>query len=182
MNSVLEHIPRELNAKNIEPAISDYLLLLNEIPLSIHADNILGLLTTLKREKVEKGPYPHVTLFEAANRIMTDLTILFGVKNLLNGAITEIKFATYKVELGNEDYNDHDIEATNGTVSLVGEAFNVSGTFFQGKKTTALRKLRSNANESKMKVIMYNSDAVNSKYRPNLREDEFFLPVNIKLN
>ncbi len=182
MNSVLEHIPRELDAKNIESAISDYLLLLNQIPLSISAHNILGLLTTLKREKVEKGPYPHVTIFEAANRIMTDLTILFGIKDLLNGAIPEIKFNSYTVELGNEDNNDHDIEATNGIVSLVGEAFNVSETFFQGKKTMALRKLRSATNKNKLKVILYNSDAVNSKYQPNLGDDEFFLAVNIKLD
>jgi len=40
----------------------------------------LRLFQYLKRNQVGLGPYPHVTLFEAANRIMTDMVILKGIK------------------------------------------------------------------------------------------------------
>ena len=63
-----------------------------------------------------------MTLFEAANRVMTDLVILHGVKSLLEYEI--FPFHTYTVEFGNEDRNDFDLSASNKTgEKLIGEAF-----------------------------------------------------------
>jgi hypothetical protein len=175
----LSDIPRELTKENIQAAIDDYLKVLKEVPLKIESDNILGFLQKLKREKINAGPYPDVSIFESANRIMTDMTILFGVKLLLNGEIPEISFDEYKVELGHGDSQDFDIEAENKDQKLVGEAFNVAETFFQPKKTKMLRKLRKQRNSSDQILLMYNSEAVSETYRPKQKSNEFHLKVKV---
>ncbi len=140
IKSLIE-IPRELDKNNIDNAILNYKILLKDFPTSIIAKSPLVLLTKIKREKIKLGPYPNVTLFEAANRIMSDLTILLGVKKLLQGEITEIDFNKYLIELGNEDNNGFDITASNNEYKLIGEGFNVAKSFFQPKKTSALKKM-----------------------------------------
>lgn len=177
--SPLNRIDRILKKKNIDVAIETYKELLSEIPLSISGSNILEFITSLKRTKINKGPYPNVTLFEAANRIMTDLVILYGVKQLLDGVIPEFKFNDYMVELGNENNNGYDIQARNGKRILIGEAFNVAQSFFQGKKTAMIKKLREDKEKNTMLLLLFNADAVKDNYKPNLGENEFYLPVNI---
>jgi hypothetical protein len=64
-----------------------------------------------------RSPYPTVTRFEAANRIMSDLVILYGVKWLLDNSV--FPFENYIVEYGNEDKNGFDIRAAgNGEKDL----------------------------------------------------------------
>lgn len=172
------NLPRVLNKNNIDHAIGSYRELISSIPFSIESDNIIGFLSKLKRGKLSYGPYPNVTLFEAANRIMTDLTILYGVKDLLNNKIPQICFDNYQVEYGNENYNDHDIMATNGKVTLIGEAFNVAPSFFQGKKSSSLKKLRKNANENTLILLVYNNDAVLDTYRFKKIGNVFHLRVS----
>lgn len=65
---------RELNKENINNTISTYLEKLDEIPLKIESDSILGFMREIKRKKVSYGFYKKLTVFESANRIMTDLT------------------------------------------------------------------------------------------------------------
>lgn len=174
---------RELNILNIDKAIADYLELLKQVPVLVEADNVLSFLTKIKREKVNSGPYPHVTLFEAANRIMTDLTILYGIEELLKGTqFQELKFNSYKVEFGNENYNCFDIEANEDGKELVGEAFNVAPSFFQGKKASALKKLRKSGDKNKIILLLYNADAVGLKYKATKEENVFHLPIKIKLD
>ncbi len=178
----LKYIPRNLNKSNIDQAITDYQSLLDEIPCSIISNNAVELFTKIKREKLNVGPYPNVTLFEAANRVMTDLVTLYGVKKLLEGKINEINFTEYNVEFGNEDNNDNDISASNDEYELIGEAFNVSSSFFQNKKTTALRKMRNQKTNMKnlKRLLIYNSDAVIKEYIPKIKENEFHLTVELK--
>ncbi|MBL1215711.1 MAG: hypothetical protein HND52_20250, partial [Ignavibacteriae bacterium] len=175
-------IPRKLNKENINKAIEDYLELLRDIPLNISANNILQLLTDLKRKELNAGPYPDVTLFEAANRIMTDLVILFGVKKLLNGCISEINFDEYEVEFGHENFNDNDIKAFDGRIELIGEAFNVAKTFFQPKKNKTLKKMRQQQKNNEKLLLIYNADAVNKNYVAKPRENEYHLQVKIEFD
>jgi len=137
---LLKNIPRKLNKPNIDKAISDYLEFLSELPLIIQSNDILEFLTKLKRQKLDCGPYPKVTLFEAGNRIMTDLVILFGIKELLDNKVPELNFTEYTVEFGNENNNENDIWASNKDEILIGEAFNVAQSFFQSKKFKSLKK------------------------------------------
>ncbi|MBP6732605.1 MAG: hypothetical protein KA149_11130 [Chitinophagales bacterium] len=180
----LKDIPRELNANNIDKAIRDYIKTLEDIPLHLQSKDFLELMYRLKREKLDKGPYKGVTLFEASNRIMTDLTILFGVKSLLASNIPAISYEKYTVELGNESKHTHDIEAQHNGFSLIGEAFNVAPSFFPGKKNASLKKLREtrNTDTTKQLLIMYNADAHGENKEPKQNGNEFYLPVMIDLS
>ena len=176
----LSDIPRKLTKENIGPTIHEYYELLEGMSLKIESKNILELLTELKRKKTNTGPYPNVTLFESANRIMTDLTILIGIKRLFNEAIPEINYEIYQVEFGHDNFNDFDIVAENNNQKLVGEAFNVAQQFFQTKKTKMLKKLRERGVNNDQKLLIYNSDAVSGNYRPKHVSNEFHLRVDIK--
>lgn len=178
MGSVLD-VPRLLSLKNIDDAIEIYYKLLKEIPLTIAASNLLELLSKLKRGSIGKGPYPNVSIFEASNRIMTYLVILNGVKILLNGYIKDLPFLEYRVEFGNENHFAHDIMAQHGKTKLIGEAFNVSESFFQLKKSKMLKKLRTNANDDEYMLIMFNKDAIPLSYVPKKSKNEIYLPVSL---
>jgi hypothetical protein len=168
---------RRLTAKNIDSEISQYRRSIAEIGSSISILKGIDLFVSMKRQPVGTGPYPHVTLFEAANRIMTDLVILHGVSWLLR--TKTFPFDSYTVEYGNEDHNSYDITAKRRGRELTGEAFNVAPSFYQGKKSAMLKKLRNPANSSDYKLIMANSDAVKEGYRPVMRNNEHYLFVDI---
>lgn len=167
---------RTLTSSNIDAITSNFRAALLCIGASIEGRSGLVLLKTLKREKLGHGPYPHVTLFEAANRIMSDLVILTGVKALLQSQL--FPFVEYTVEFGNEDRNGFDIRATSGEVTLIGEAFNVAESFFQGKKASALRKIA--AVDSTHKVLIFNDDAVSTVYRPRTEMGMYYVVANIE--
>jgi len=179
MKKNMDMIPRVLNSKNIDKAIHDYNELLKEIPLELKSNDVLHFLKELKRGKLKNGPYPGISIFEAANRIMTDLTILYGVRDLLKGVFEEIKFDSYTVEFGNENRNDHDIMAENSKQKLIGEAFNVAKSFFYTKKSSALKKLKRSDKRDTLLLLLFNEDALPEKYNTEKLENEFHLAVKI---
>ena len=130
---------RRLTVGNVGTALAEYSEEIASVGGKIQGKLGLKLLHEVKREPIGTGPYPDVTLFEAANRIMTDLVILNGVKWLLEKS--GFPFSEYRVEYGNEDSSAHDLMAENEDERLVGEAFNVAPSFFHGKKTAMLKKL-----------------------------------------
>jgi hypothetical protein len=166
----LTNFPRNLTRYNIADAIAKYLAHVDEIPLQIFADSPLELLHALKRKLHQVGPYPHVTIFEGANRMMTDLIILYGVQYLLTDGYDEFQCDSYRIELGNEDNHDNDIYGVHGEVEVRGEAFNVASSFFQTKKSSALAKLRNASDGNDIILIMYNADAVTETYKPQIRK------------
>ena len=123
---------RAITKSNVDNLIADYLALVETIGASVAGMSGLRLLKALKRDQVKVGPYPHVTLFEAANRIMTDMVILYGVKWILS--TNAFPFETYNVEYGNEDSHGFDLRASSNGRQLVGEAFNVAPSFFSAQK------------------------------------------------
>jgi len=153
---------RKLTLANISKIQLEFNESLASLGNSIKGKTGLPLLESLKRERLGVGPYPDVTLFEAANRIMSDLVILYGVEGLLKSNI--FPFAEYIVEFGNEDNNGFDIRASTPSATLVGEAFNVAPSFFQGKKGSALKKLREKAKQETYRIVMFNSDAPPANY------------------
>ena len=171
----LENISRRLTRENIDYEIEEYLTLLDDFPISLKEENTLDFLYRIKRGKTLTGPYPDVSIFEAANRIMTDLVILFGAKKILSGCIPEIEVQELIVELGNEDQRSFDITGKD----LRGEAFNVAPSFFQNKKSSALKKLRNNSGNEVI-LLMYNEDAVTKTYIPQTLRREFHLRVKLK--
>ena len=160
-------IKNNLNRFNIDQEIEKYYSEIHDIGITIANKTGVDLLMSLKRDKLNHGRYPNVTLFEAANRIMSDLVILHGVNGLLR---SDFPFDNYEVEFGNENNNDFDIKAKNHNQKLAGEAFNVASSFFQGKKRTALKKLRNKAEGYDYKIIIFNSDAITQTYTPNYND------------
>lgn len=168
---------RTLNKSNIDSIISEFTSSIEGLGTSINGKRGVSLLVALKRDKLTTGPYPGVTLFEAANRIMTDLVILHGVSWLLKTNI--FPFESYTVEFGNEDHNGFDITAKMGDKSLVGEAFNVAPSFFQIKKSAMVKKLRNDGASSDFKIIMVNADAVTYSYCPKEEKGLYYVIVDI---
>jgi len=160
----MPQIDRELTSQNIDQITNCFHASLAVIGKSIQGLTGIALLTAIKREKLVEGPYPGVSLFEAANRIMSDLVILGGVAELLRG--NHFPFTSYTVEFGNENNNGFDIRATSGKVTLVGEAFNVAPSFFPNKKGSALKKLRRYGSDATYRLIMFNDDATSQSYSP----------------
>lgn len=148
---------RTLTASNVDGIREEFCHSLAEIGPSVRGLTGLRLLNSLKRDRVGVGPYPNVTLFEAANRIMSDLVILYGIAGLLRSGA--FPFDAYTVEFGNENRNDFDIQANSESASLRGEAFNVSRSLFPGKNRASLSKLRTRAAEASHRIILFNSDA-----------------------
>lgn len=168
---------RTLTLANISKIQSEFDSSLAMLGESIRGKTGISLLESLKREKVRVGPYPNVTLFEAANRIMSDLVILHGVAGLLKSKT--FPFDEYIVEFGNEDNNGFDIRASSPTATLAGEAFNVAPSFFQGKKRTALKKLREKAGQATYKIIMFNADAPPANYMARHEPNIYHVAVQI---
>lgn len=168
---------RILTAKNISPFIAAYEKSFADVGKSIQGLSGRALIETLKRKRLDHGPYPDVTLFEAANGIMSDLVILHGGNALL---VSEVfPFVAYTVELGNENNNGFDIRAHNNDSSLIGEAFNVASSFFPVKKAHALKRLRKQSSSHTHTILMFNSDAVDPRYNPRPRAGERFVLVDI---
>ena len=166
---------RNLRSDNIDKLISDFAQEALDIGRTISGLVGIPLLKALKRDKIGHGPYPDVTLFEAANRIMTDLVILHGVRGLL--CSDKLPFNEYVVEFGHENKNSHDIWASSGDCTLAGEAFNVAPSFFHIKKSSAARKLRASA--ATYKILMFNSDAASTSYSARHEPGIFHVSVDI---
>ncbi len=174
----MKQIDRTLNASNIDDALSIFSSTLASVGQSILGKVGVPLFAALKREKLLHGPYRGVSLFEAANRIMSDLVILNGVAGLLKR--NDLPFSSYTVELGNENKNGFDIRASEGKVDLIGEAFNVAPSFFQTKKLSALRKMRKEGVSATYKILMFNNDAVSANYHPKSQAGLYHILVDIE--
>lgn len=174
--STLDHV---ITSQNIDEMLATYVDSAETLGSSISGLTGMKLLEALKRDAVGQGPYPKVSLFEAANRIMTDLVILIGVRHLLRARV--FPFASYSVEFGHGNKQEHDLVANAGSLHLIGEAFNVSPSFFPTKKHSVLKKLRHSSIEATTSVIMCNHDAVRDTYAPQLRVHECLILVDVGL-
>jgi hypothetical protein len=178
MEPQIERYSNTLCNSNIDQTLADYVADVEHLGESIASLRGFQLFEALKRVIVGTGPYPKVTLFETANRIMTDLVILYGVRWLLKHNV--FPFDTYVVEYGNDDEQGFDIRASSDTSTLIGEAFNVAPSFFQKKKGSMLKKLRQSTARADFKLIMFNHDAVRMQYVPETREREVFVVVKVR--
>jgi hypothetical protein len=134
----------------------------------------------LKRNRMRNGPYPDVSFFESANRLLSDLVILFGVRQILNdpqiGSI-HLPFHQYNVKLGGE--KGFDILAENGDDKFVGEAYNVAPSYFPEKSRLMKNKLK-REKEFNYKMLMFNSNAVDNPHDllSDSSDELIFLPVD----
>ena len=168
---------RTLSNKNINGLIKEYMEKVESIGCLLGNKRGIHLLHSIKRIPMMEGPYPKVTLFEGANRILTDLVILYGVKYLIDNKV--YNYESYDVELGVESRNEFDITSINDTERLAGEAFNVAPSFYQSKKSSAMKKFREKGGGYTHKLLIINTDAVNADYFPDLEAGFKLVKVNI---
>lgn len=91
---------------------------------------------TVANEVCQIGPYSGISVFEAANRIASDLVIINGVLQLLKDG-KEPADAVITVRLGNKHVKDRGDFTIN---DKEGEAFNVASSFYNGKLSYTNRK------------------------------------------
>jgi len=171
-----------LDSKNIDREISQYLEAVNQIELPTPQEDVLAFIDSLKRKSLDSGPHPGVSLFEASNRIMSDLIVLFGVRQLLTqGAVGHIRlpFREYEVRLGVK--GGWDLEAAAEGQRLIGEAFSVAQSLFQQKKRSMQNKLLQSVKRADYRLIIFNADAVKSPdyYKEESEQDMLYLPVDV---
>ena len=171
---------RILTRSNIESEIQNYLDVVNSIKFPDRKGTNLEYMISLKRDPIGSGPYEWVSIYEASNRIFSDIVILFGIRHILLkpqiGSVS-LPFDKYEVKFGAED--GFDIMADNGKEKLAGEAFNVAKKYFSKKRHEMKNKLEA-ANGYDYKILIFNSDAIArpQKYILKSSKEMIFLPIN----
>jgi hypothetical protein len=183
MPKALKDFEKELTLTNIPDIIADYKNLLTEVAPKIEGADILDLLKKLKRPGINKGPYPSVSIFEAANRIMTDLVIIYGAQLILEGKISGIPLVSkLRVDYGNQNTQAHDIIGKEGKHYLAGEAFNVAPSFFSNKKSSSIKKLLESEPAPSHLFLLCNDDS-HSLAKKGIYKigNVLIVPVEVKL-
>lgn len=152
----------KLDYKGLIEFKCDYLKLLNDNPFPDPptSGSFYEVITYLKRKDQSKdvkiGAYGNITVFEAGNRIASDLIIINGLLQLVDKN-EEFKKALFTLRLGTThlagkgDFTIH----FNG-LELEGEAFNVAPSFLKPKMRITINKWKDN---HQLKYILVNEEA-----------------------
>jgi hypothetical protein len=156
-------IHKPLTKPEIEKVYRSYKKYLVTRPFpSIEEHSYQAYLNFLKREHSPIGPYTDITVFEAANRIATDLALFEGVlKMFMTGKIEPD--ATIQLRLGTmqaDGKGDFSVFQSGGEIQ--GEVFDVAPSFFKAKLGKTLRKWKDN---SSLRYVVFNKDAVDEDSR-----------------
>lgn len=101
---------------------------------------IIEQIQLVKRQPKEIGPYKNLSVFEALNRIASDLVLLEGARLMFNGKIPEIIPNTIKLNMGNKSGFDFIVNTTRNK-TVYGEAFNVAHSFAKVKMRQTIDKI-----------------------------------------
>jgi len=178
----IKNISPKLNISNIDFTLNQYIEIIDSMSNYLISKSSYGLLHSIKREKINSGLYPNVTLYESANRILTDLVIIKGIRMLLHGHKENIDYREYKVNYGNGAGQEYDIEAIENSNKLLGEAFNVSKSLFKMKRKKTEMKLKRESNLKYDLVIIYNKDADPSERYIDLVDGITYIAVDMQDN
>jgi hypothetical protein len=152
-------ITNPISKSDLQIVKTDYIDYLNKQPFpQIKSTDYPSVLSNLKRETFSIGPYTGITVFEAANRIASDLTLIEGVLNLFKKKFISHS-ATVKLLLGTMQVdNKGDFSIFDNGSELQGEAFDVAPTFFKAKLYKTITKW---GNDKFLKYIIFNQDCLN---------------------
>lgn len=119
----------------------------------------------LKRKDITNpqkiGPYKNITIFEAANRIASDLVIINGIIQLV-AKYPELLVARFTLRLGilhEKGRGDFTIHLDNH--DFEGEAFNVAPSFLKVKLRSTISKWKKSENRDQLMYILVNDEALN---------------------
>lgn len=113
----------------------------------------------VKRHKQQVGPYIKISVFEALNRIGSDLVLLSGATKLFNGELDGIKPETIQLRMGAIRGFDFEVTLKNKKV-LYGEAFNAAESFCKEKMRQTIHKLIDDNPDKKAKegIVFINEE------------------------
>lgn len=119
-------------------------------------DMIMYLKRKVNSDAIKIGPYQNISVFEAANRIASDLVIINGMLQLIeekgyHNRIFDLNLGT----MHTKDKGDFTIYLDNN-IQLNGEAFNVAPSFLKAKLRTTLKKWET---KEKLDIILINEEA-----------------------
>lgn len=130
-----------LSQEKFEKAKSAYLKSLEDNSYSIkNASNIYELINNIKRTPEKVGPYQNISVFEALNRIGSDLVLISGAEKLFKGDLKGIKPQSIQLKMGTTHGFDFEVTLEDGKV-VYGEAFNAAESFCKHKMRQAIHKL-----------------------------------------
>ncbi len=158
-----EEFSKPLNKNEFNEAKKKYMDLIKKHPYSIKETNgIFELIQSVKRNPEKIGPYKDISVFEALNRIGTDLVLLAGATNLFNSELTEITPKKIKLNMGTIRGFDFIVEIT-GNKYIYGEAFNAAESFCNEKMRQAIHKLTDNPENYTNSAIVFVNIEVKEK-------------------
>jgi hypothetical protein len=160
-NFVLKNNRENISYDELIALMSDYYSCRQDNPVRQwpEGSKIPDAIAFLKRDnKKQIGPYINLSLFEALNRVASDLVIMHGLKGLIE-QVPEHKDAKMTIYFGNEDSAHGDFEIG----GKHGEAFNVAPSFFDGKMRQTKTKWMGNgkdkiAKQEQLHYIFYNGE------------------------
>jgi hypothetical protein len=134
------------------------------------AETIFELIENVKRSPVEIGPYQKISVFEALNRIGSDLVLLDGTEKLFTKEDLEINKPS-KVLLRMSTIKGYDFEVYfKDQRPIYGEAFNASPSFCNTKMRQAIDKFIKDGKEAGIVFVNEEvSDTINKYLKNNNR-------------
>jgi len=151
---IRENLQEYLKRASIQRLERKYLTYFKKNPFpNLRHKSIPEILNKLKRLKYNIGPYENITVFEASNRIATDLTLFKGIEKLF--AMNEIpKDSKVLIQLGNMQMKGKgDFSVKGKILDLEGEVFDTAPSFFNNKLYKVLAKWKDNPN---LRFIIFN--------------------------
>lgn len=142
----------------------------NPFPTPPNTGAYFEMIHYLKRKDINNpqkiGPYQNITIFEAANRIASDLVIINGIIQLVqDNPLLENACFTLRLgilhEKGKGDFTIHFEDE-----DFEGEAFNVAPSFLNVKLRNTISKWNKDENVGKLKYILVNDGAFEFISRP----------------
>ena len=135
----------------------------NPFPKPPNSGTYFEMIHYLKRKDINNpqkiGPYQNITIFEAANRIASDLVIINGIIQLVQNN-PSLKNASFTVRLGIlHEKGKGDFTIHFGDKDFEGEAFNVAPSFLNVKLRNTISKWNKDENVGKLKYILVNDEA-----------------------
>jgi hypothetical protein len=154
-NTFLMHncFEKPLSKKAFEEAKSAYLTLIEKNNYSMKATtSIYELIKNVKRSPATIGPYKDISVFEALNRIGSDLVLLEGAEKLFNGEIESIKPKSIELRMGNKHGFDFTVTLDDDS-EILGEAFNAAESFCKHKYRQAIDKFANEKLDEWTKIL-----------------------------
>lgn len=130
-----------LSQKDFDNAKRAYLKTLEGYKWEVKkVDSIYDLIDNIKRTPQETGPYQNISVFEALNRIGSDLVLLSGATKLFKEGIGARIPISIHLKMGTTQGFDFKVCFDDEYV-IYGEAFNAAKSFCKQKMRQAIHKL-----------------------------------------